>query len=394
MALPGVRAQLMDLYSSLRYRSDIATSRVLVIGRHNLSDATVVLYDPTKYTDESSVVSAFGEGSELHRAWCECLQAGASDIYLEAISDTEERFSELEKAYAMAETAIPDILVPYGRGTPTSADDPDALPAGTQPTDGAYANLTSTQSVALVDNEEHTFTADTFVVDLPYSVDNLIVYSDAATPLAYEEDTDFSYNSATGVVTRVTAGDITEGATVIVTYDYAANYANQLATWCERFTDLGIPCIGVIGCQPLEKARGDANDYVSELQKQAELAALLLELPDKENDLGERGKFISVVLGETQYYGEDADFGFDNGACAYAGKIALLPVQSAPTNKALYNISSLRYAFSRSQLETLGELGVVAINTNFYEQPIAVDATTYAKSGSDYCASPVRRSSR
>jgi hypothetical protein len=375
MSLPGVRAQLMDLYSALRYRADISTPRVLCIGR-KLS-GTANLYDPAKYTDESAVIAAFGTNSELHKAWYELVSAGATEIYLEGIDDSEDRFEELEKAYATAETALPDVMVPYGQGTPID---------GTQPTDGAYADISVSGSIELVDDESHTFAGNTFVVDYPYNVSAVVVYSNDATPIAYTISTDYTFDSETGVVTRVTTGTIpdTAGLEVLVTYSYSSDYANQLATWCERFTDLGIPCIGVIGCQPLAKDVGDEDDYINEARKQSEIAILLEDLPDRETALAERGKFISIVLGETKFVGQDADWGFNNGACPYAALIATLAVQSAPTNKPIYNVNTMRYTFSRSQLETLVDLGIVPVNIDFYDRPIAVDATTYAKNGSDY----------
>jgi len=382
MALPGVRAQLMDLYSALRYRSDIATPRVLCIGRMLVSGAAN-LHDPARYTTEASVVSAFGTGSELHKAFVELLQSGATDIWLEAISPSADRFEQLELAYESAEGALPEIIVPYGKGTDTSGVD-----AGVQPTDGAYANVSSSENVT---NEVQTFLTDTITVNLPYEVTvSSVTGHTRATPVEFEENTHYTYDSTSGVITRVDVEDgIEEGESVQVDYSYEANYANQLATWCERFTDLGIPCIGVIGCQPLEKSEGDDADYINESQKQDELDDLLDELPVRgsetvDADLGERGKYISVVLGECKMVSQNSSWGFNNCACPYAGKMATLPVQSAPTNKPLYNVNALRYTFSRSYAETFTDAGVTCVSIDSNDSPSIVDATTYAAEGSDY----------
>lgn len=371
MALPGVRAQLIDQFSALRYRDQINTPRVLCIGR-KLSAGNAVLYDPQKYETENAVVTAFGSASELHKAWIELTQCGATDIYLEAIHATNDRFDELEAAYQTAETILPDIIVPYGVGTDSD---------GSQPSDGAYANVIATDDIT---SEEHTVVSGGFVVDYPYSISDVTVTSDDATPVPYVEDSDYSFDAATGVFVTIEGGDISDGASVLVSYTYSGSYANQLATWCERFTDLGIPCIGVIGCQPLEKAVEDADDYINEAQKQTELATLITALPDKEEDLGDRGKFISVVLGETKIVGQDSDWGFNDGACPYAALMASLQPQSAPTNKTLYNVSAIRYRLSRSQLETLVNLNLAPINVDPQQRAMVVDAPTYSPEGSDY----------
>lgn len=143
LALPGIRTILQDRFYTLA-RTDTATGpRVLAIGTRDTADGTggVADYDPYLATNERAVIAAFGEGSQLHKAFLELVAGGASRSYLVALpSDTVD--SDLEDtgdsnrfdlAFEAAETALPDIIVPYGRGSNSldwdDYDDP-ATPGG------------------------------------------------------------------------------------------------------------------------------------------------------------------------------------------------------------------------------------------------------------------------
>lgn len=170
MALPGVRTVLKDRFYILS-RTDIpAGPRLCVLGRRSTVDGTsdgavaVPCFDPYLATNEQAVLNAFGSGSELHRAYIEAVAGGATQIYLVAIpsnaadSDlysTATTFSYnsstvniLDAAMGAAETVLPDIIVPWGRGGhPTEYTDPAATLS--DPAFGFYANNASGTSTSM-----------------------------------------------------------------------------------------------------------------------------------------------------------------------------------------------------------------------------------------------------
>jgi hypothetical protein len=158
MALPGVSAVLRDKFSVLS-RTDIPNGpRVLAIAVRSTANGTggVADYDPYLATDEADVVTAFGDGSNAHRAFYELVTAGAQRIYIVALptGTTDSTIAStatgnvLDLAFAAAETAQPDIIVPWGRGgSPTEWETP-ATPAN-EPQVGIYADNTTTPSTSL-----------------------------------------------------------------------------------------------------------------------------------------------------------------------------------------------------------------------------------------------------
>lgn len=146
MALPGVNTLIKDRFYSLS-RTDIPTGpRVLVIGKRTTADGTsdgsgfnhgndgVANLDPYRAVREDWVINAFGEGSQLHKAYLELVSGGAANISMVALpSDTvfndnagtisSADFTAInpgsdlfDAAFAAVESAQPDIVVPYGRG--------------------------------------------------------------------------------------------------------------------------------------------------------------------------------------------------------------------------------------------------------------------------------------
>ena len=126
MALPGVTTVLRDRFYQLS-RTDIPTGpRVLAIAPRTTADGTggVADYDPYLARDEQTVVTNFGYGSGAHRAYLELVSGGAARIYLVALPSATTDVSlagtgtgnPLDTAFDAAETAQPDIIVPWGRG--------------------------------------------------------------------------------------------------------------------------------------------------------------------------------------------------------------------------------------------------------------------------------------
>lgn len=157
-SLPGVTTIINDRFYALT-RTNIPTgSRVLAIGTRDTDDGTEDVPDLAPYvaTSEKDVIAAFGEGSQLHKAYVELLSGGAPQVILIPLpSDTT--FTNNTAAIASAsytgedlwddlwnevETAQPDIVVPWGRGGgPTDWESP-ATPGND--TIGFYANNSTT----------------------------------------------------------------------------------------------------------------------------------------------------------------------------------------------------------------------------------------------------------
>lgn len=142
MALPGVKTILEDrMYTQARQDSNVGP-RVLAIGVRDTeydpeNGVTVQDYDPYRATYEKDVIKQFGYGSQLHKAFLELMSAGTQQAYLVAMPadivdadllDTSED-NPFDLAFDAAETALPDIIVPYGRGANSRDWDDYASPA-------------------------------------------------------------------------------------------------------------------------------------------------------------------------------------------------------------------------------------------------------------------------
>lgn len=162
MALPGVTTVLRDRFYALS-RSDIpAGPRVLAIAPRTTANGTsdgtnaVADYDPYLARDEQSVVSAFGFGSGAHRAYMELVAGGASRIYIVALpsSTTDSGLAAtsagnpLDSAFDAAETAQPDIIVPWGRGGHPYEWESPATPGNDDVFLGFYANNSSSSTTS------------------------------------------------------------------------------------------------------------------------------------------------------------------------------------------------------------------------------------------------------
>lgn len=162
MALPGVRTVLKDRFYILS-RTDIPTGpRVCILGVRDTvdgtSDGSVAIpdLDPYLATNEQKVINAFGQGSALHKAYVEAVAGGALQIYLVALPNTTTdgdlvstaNGNVLDLAMEAAETILPDIIVPWGRGGhPTEYSDPAATLSS--PAFGFYADNSTSTSTSL-----------------------------------------------------------------------------------------------------------------------------------------------------------------------------------------------------------------------------------------------------
>ena len=162
MATPGVTTLIRDRFYSVSRQDIPAGPRIVVIAKRGALSAAgsearaiedkVADLDVVQATTEKDVIDVFGSGSDLHKAFLELITAGAERIHLVPLPyDTQFDHSNaylksahagyganddmLTAAFAAAEAAIPDIIIPWGRGgnsldwdatpgaTPTGADD-------------------------------------------------------------------------------------------------------------------------------------------------------------------------------------------------------------------------------------------------------------------------------
>jgi hypothetical protein len=158
MALPGVKTVIKDRFYSIS-RQDIPVGpRVVLIAKRGTVSTTgnVQDLDVVQATSEEDVITAFGEDSQIHRGYFELLAGGAERIFIVplpadsvfnhttgAITSTTYAAAGggnvFDAAFEAAESAQPDIIVPWGRGTHSSEWQDPATPADDEEY-GFYAN--------------------------------------------------------------------------------------------------------------------------------------------------------------------------------------------------------------------------------------------------------------
>lgn len=164
MAIPGVKTIIKDRFYSISRQDLPVGPRVVAIARRSTATGTgnVPDLDVVQVTNEADVITAFGEDSDCHRAYAELVASGAERIYLVPLPSntafvagtsgvaadiTSGGSSIFDAAFAAAESALPDIVVPWGRGA-----HPDQWAA--TPSDngvyGFYANDTTTVDNSMV----------------------------------------------------------------------------------------------------------------------------------------------------------------------------------------------------------------------------------------------------
>ena len=142
MALPGVKTIVKDRFYSISRQDSPVGPRICVIGMRSTADGTgnVADLDVVQVTKESDVITAFGEGSQLHKAYKELVAAGADRIFMVPLPSnttfnhtngtaTSGGSDVFDDAFAAAEVSMPDIIVPWGRGGVTSDWQDPATPS-------------------------------------------------------------------------------------------------------------------------------------------------------------------------------------------------------------------------------------------------------------------------
>jgi hypothetical protein len=333
VALPGVTTVLKDRFFTLSRTDAPVGPRVVILATRDTAEGTadgqgnaVANYDPYLPRSEADCIAAFGEGSGCHRGYLEATAGGATRVYIVAIpmgtTDTALATSAvLDPAFAAAETARPDIIVPWGRGSHPNDWDvpatPNALPIGfyaDNTTAGALTNNLA-RSVAAKCRDISDRTQPVFAVMgiKPF------LGSESATPSTGTEN--------------ITAGNL-------ATHLGLADLTNREAAGF----GLDGQYLTVVGCEL------NVSGY-----------------PQNTVDRTKAGVW-----------------GYSNGAALYAGQVSQLDPWKATTGKGIFNVTSLRYNPTRTQQEGMISKGVVPVSLDFNRVPVWVDGLTFAKASSDY----------
>jgi hypothetical protein len=334
MAIPGVKTIIKDRFYSIS-RSDLPVGpRVVVIAKRNTAAGTgnVPDLDAVQVTNEADAITAFGNNSDLHRAFIELVASGAERIYMVPLPSntvfvpgtssvtadiTSSSTSVFDAAFEAAESVLPDIIIPWGRGGhPTQWG---ATPSEDTDTLGFYADDTTTVNNSM---------------------------------------------------------------------------ATRVARKCADISSNSHPCFAVMGIKPYL----GASEVMTPSVVSTHLA--LTNLPDRNQDiavtttdssgnivyvrLAEAGRHLFVVASELIPTGYSSTWGYSNGAASLAGTLTRLASYTSPSNKVLYNITTMRYNPSRVAQTSIGSKGINSVALNFNRVPIFAEGLSFAADTSDY----------
>lgn len=336
MALPGVKTIVKDRFYSISRQDTPVGPRICVIGTRTTADGTgnIADLDVVQVTKESDVITAFGEGSQLHKAYKELVAAGADRIFMVPLPSntvynhttgalTSSSVDIFDDAFVAAEASMPDIIVPWGRGgVPSDWQDP-ATPS---------------------DDVEYGFHAD-----------------NSAT---------YSSNWAYKVATKVKA--ISENTNPCIAVMGVRPWIGTGATpaTAEVMTPSNVSTHLALSNLPNRNALV-GSEYV----------------------WGTAGRYVVVIAAEVKpvnYSSQNyADFGFANGATTLAAAMSRMASYVSPVNKTVFNVTRLRYNPTRTQLSNgtgtgVADKGVNAIALNFNKVPVFVEGLTFGPDTSDY----------
>lgn len=330
MAIPGVTTIIRDRFYSVSRSNTPAGPRIVVIAKRDTADDTenVSDLDVVLATTEKDVIAAFGEGSDLHKAFLELISAGAERIYMvplpsSSVFDHTNGYvtatgyttdAMLDAAYAAAETVLPDIIVPWGRGG--NSDD----------------------------------------------------WEDPATP----NDTEYGFhanNSST----------------------YGNSWVYKAAVRTKNIAENIHPCISILGVKPYDAGTKEVMTPAAVASHLA-LSTLVSRDVANLKEYGPYVCVIATEIKPVSYgTSSGEDYGYANGACAMAASLSKLAAYSSVTAKPIYNVEAMRYAPTRTQQEALANKGVNSVVLNFNKIAVFGDGLTFAANGSDYSRLSTKR---
>lgn len=330
MAIPGVTTLIRDRFYSISRTDTPAGPRIVVIAKRDTADDTgnVSDLDVVQATTEKDVIDAFGEASDLHKAFLELVAGGAERIFMvplpsdtvwthtgtSAVTSSSFGGSVFDAAFAAAETVIPDVIVPWGRGG--IADD----------------------------------------------------WEDPATP----GDTEYGFHA-------------NNTTTVLQSWAY------KVAAKVKEISENTHPCIAVMGVKPYDAGSKEVMTP-SQIATHLGLSTLPSKEDSALKEYGPYLTVVATELKPVGYgTASGSDFGYANGACTTAAAITRLNSYSAITNKPLYNVQGLRYVPTRTQQETLAGKGVNSVILNFNKIAVFGDGVTFSAANSDFVRLSTKR---
>lgn len=336
MAIPGVTTIIRDRFYTVSRQDVPVGPRIVVLAKRSTANNTggILDLDVVRVTNEYDCVTAFGAGSDAHRAYLELVLAGAERVFMVPLpSDTTFTHGTgsvvsasnggdiFAAAFAAAEAAIPDIIIPWGRGgSPTEWENPATL--SNEPDFGFHADNTTT---------------------------------------------------------------------------LANNWGYKAALATKAISENTNPCITIMGVKPYVNL-SNINEKVSPSQVATQAAFSNLPVREGSSQWATVGSYLVVIAAELKplNYGYTSnfvttDFGYTNGAAALAACMSRLPAYTSTINKPLYNIDSIRYTFTKTQQNSLSDRGVNTVGLNFNKIPVFVEGLTFAPSTSDYTRLSTKR---
>lgn len=332
MAIPGVTTVIKDRFYTVSRQDAPVGPRIVAIARRSTANNTggIADLDVVRATNEADVITAFGNGSDIHRAFIELVTAGAERVFLVPLpSDTVFTHATgsltsssgggdiFSAAFTAAEAAIPDIILPWGRGG--------------HPLD----------------------------------------WESPATPA---NDTEYGFHA--------------DNSTVVT-----SNWAYKVAAAVKSIAENTNPCIAVMGVKPyLSTTEKMIPSQVSTHLNLATLPDR--DSSDLLKSVGPYVTVIAAEIKPVNYTSTGAtpsSFGYTNGAAFLAASISRLPSYSSVVNKPLYNVDALRYAPSRTQQTALSNKGINTVIINFNKIAVYGEGLTFAQSTSDYTRLSTKR---
>jgi hypothetical protein len=336
MALPGVKTIVKDRFYSVSRQDTPVGPRICVVGTRNTADGTgnVADLDVVQVTKELDVITAFGEGSQLHRAYKELIAAGGDRIFMVPLPSntsfdhptgalTSGGANIFDDAFSAVEVSMPDIVVPWGRGGNSSDWEFPATPS---------------------DDMEYGFHADNST-----TVSNNWAYKIAGKIKEISENTNPCI-AVMGIKPYLGTSSSTSTSEVMT----PGNVSSHLA-----LTNLP--------------------------DKNAAAGPSLV--------WGDLGRYILVIAAEVKPVSYSSasieDFGYANGATTFAASLSRMASYVSPVNKTVFNITRLRYNPTRTQMSNNGGTGIIdkgvnAIILNFNKVPVYAEGLTFAPAVSDY----------
>jgi hypothetical protein len=338
MAIPGVTTTIRDRFYTIARSSATPGPRVVAVAKRSTADGTEGAADLSAFraTNEADVIAAFGEGSDLHKAFLELVLAGAERVFLVPLpSDTVFDYSSgtitsasfggsadelMDAAFDAAESTRPSSILAWGRGAhPVDYDDPNlsaATPSGDEPGFGFYAD-----------------------------------------------------NSATA----------------------AQSFAYKIGAQAKRISEDTFPCIAVLGVKPYVT---NPAENMTPAQVSSHLSLTNLVDRDSSDLFKEVGPYVVVIAAEIKpvnFNSGGFDFGYSNGAAHVAAAITRMQSTTSLVNQPVYNVQSLRYSPTRTQRTNLSDKGVNTVMINFNSAAVYGESLTFAQSTSDYTRLSTKR---